>query len=150
MSKTCKACRVEKVLTEFNADKKGIKGVRAVCKACVKHTREIGTLAMASQLKSCSTPILTKKCRGCDETKSLSEFYGNATGIGGVRATCKECVKEDIAIKKLIKIATPPTTPGKSRLNIITFIPPAADMVARATPVVALGPPFVLPLPTGT
>jgi hypothetical protein len=38
---------------------------------------------------------LVKECRTCSQTKPISDFAKNPTGIHGVRGTCKECRPKD-------------------------------------------------------
>lgn len=43
-------------------------------------------------MKVLSSSILSKFCRKCQQTKKISFFYNNKTGIG--RIECKSCVEE--------------------------------------------------------
>lgn len=39
-----------------------------------------------------------KKCKRCNETKSLSEFHKNSAKLDGVQTSCKSCRKKENAV----------------------------------------------------
>jgi hypothetical protein len=87
--RVCKACKQEKVISDFNKDRFRKDGVREKCRQCqkdkiyiVKDTQLIGKVAT---------------CRACFEEKDLSLFYKSKNKY---ETKCADCHKQNINIEK--------------------------------------------------
>ncbi len=87
-TKTCTKCGRHKSVTEFHVSERGLHGVRADCKPCVKlrqQSVEVDRLPDGS----------LKQCHGCGLSKPISEFQQTRRNKSGYRPRCTECKRRD-------------------------------------------------------
>ena len=90
-TKLCKACFIEKPISDFNKDKTRITGVREKCRQCQKDKVYIvKTIDLVGELSV---------CRACFQEKDLCFFI---KANGNYESKCTECHKQNINIEKEI------------------------------------------------
>ncbi|MGQ5576771.1 endonuclease VII domain-containing protein [Streptomyces sp. ECR3.8] len=103
-SRRCTKCAVDKPLSEFSKAPRGKYGRKASCKACdaARHAAAHPPRPRkrpdeeAERARYEARWAQPKKCNGCGETKSRTEFYKAREGKYGplVKSTCKACDSE--------------------------------------------------------
>ena len=88
----CIGCFYPLTLDKFNKHTDGQYGKRARCKKCFASYRKGGSKRLA-QRKALQAKG-KRKCKGCNKTKSLSQFHPrtHANGSEGWEGKCKPCV----------------------------------------------------------
>ncbi len=89
--KLCRGCVEFKSVAEFSRHKRYKDGRNPRCKDCQNPERA------ASRAKKREREYLErqglKRCKACEEVKSLSEFWRKKLGAGGLFARCKDCCR---------------------------------------------------------
>jgi hypothetical protein len=80
--KICKACLVEKPLTEYYKDRHTTTGYISKCKECISNKLKVFTSIAKDGYKICTE---------CKKEKILNDFSKHTSGGRGVRAKCKQC-----------------------------------------------------------
>jgi hypothetical protein len=100
--KICKTCLKNKLFGKYRLRlaRRGVKGIfyDATCKDCharKRGTKEIGKLKYAKELFNKGF----RKCTACKNTKPLTEYYLNKASHTGIMNDCKDCSKDNGAIK---------------------------------------------------
>ena len=91
-SKVCNQCHQNKLLTEYNKDKRKSDGFRCNCKSCQSiinkryhdNNRQINTNKIVNEKD-------VKICCKCTESKSITEYRKNITKSDGIHYICKLC-----------------------------------------------------------
>ena len=89
-SKTCRNCRLQKLLTEFTVHKETKDRLSNHCRLCQKKRRRQSYARNRTRL---AEKLLTgaKRCRQCGEIKSTQEFHRNYANLEGLHNCCKTC-----------------------------------------------------------
>lgn len=92
--KECYKCGVVKPRSEYYPDKRIPDGLASRCKKCsleyLRWRKENPGMKQGRYKRE----IFSKRCKGCDIEKPLSEFYPRKDCRGGVMTHCKRCMSE--------------------------------------------------------
>jgi hypothetical protein len=86
--KTCKACQIEKELTEYSKNKRSADGLQDRCKACCKQYRDQNK---EKNKNADFSQITSLDCTKCNLTKEVSAFSPKINSPHGFDYWCKEC-----------------------------------------------------------
>ena len=93
-SKVCLDCKVEKLAAEFRRSREREDGLDCRCKACAvireKRLRKPATKRLENRKRYGATST-HKRCRKCEEVKSLDAFRKATAAWDGYEASCKLC-----------------------------------------------------------
>ena len=90
VSKTCRNCRLQKLLTEFTVHKETKDRLSNHCRLCQKKRRRQSYARNRTRLAE-KFLTGTKRCRQCGEIKSAQEFHRNYANLEGLHNLCKTC-----------------------------------------------------------
>lgn len=89
-AKQCNVCKQMKPLGEFSPQRRGLHGVRGLCKPCAAAIILRQTKARR-EANGYQTPE-TKRCATCSEVKAAAAF-NKGTGPTGLHASCRICAR---------------------------------------------------------
>ena len=89
-SKTCRDCRLQKLLIEFTIHKDTKDQLSNHCRSCQKQRRRQSYERNRTRLAEKSLTG-TKRCRQCGEIKPTQEFHRNYANLEGLHNLCKTC-----------------------------------------------------------
>lgn len=97
-SRDCNKCRLNKPLSEFSRSSRGLRGVKATCKACdaARHRAQFVPAVVdeaAKEARYTARRSNEKRCSQCGETKPIEQFSKTRDGKYGpvLRSNCKAC-----------------------------------------------------------
>lgn len=93
ITKVCKICSKEKLLSEFGKHKECLYGVQTTCKLCKNSKEKDYRLRLQKQEKESLIGGL-KVCCTCNEEKSITDFSKKSDMKDGLMRRCKKCVSE--------------------------------------------------------
>ena len=91
-SKVCSQCHQNKLLTEYNKDKRKSDGLQNDCKSCQsikrKHYQDNNKQINANRIYD---EYDVKICSKCKQSKPLTDYYKDRTNSSGLESYCKSC-----------------------------------------------------------
>ena len=90
--KQCTSCDRWLTLDNFHAYKGGLGGVKARCKPCCNAPKRTGDAAREARRRAYTESH--KQCAICKQWKTHDKFHKNRKGLGGITASCRECVSQ--------------------------------------------------------
>ena len=101
MTKKCRLCNEEKVLTDFNTNFKTKDGHFKECKACLsKRYFEKKALTPKKIKPVLETPPGEKWCNICKQPQPYSNFNKNKENTDGYSSKCKQCYNNTYIVNK--------------------------------------------------
>ena len=95
-SKVCSQCHQNKLLTDYNKDKRKSDGLRCNCKSCQSNTNKLYRDKNQNVNKQINSNKIydeneVKICSKCKQSKSITEYNKDRTKSNGLLASCKSC-----------------------------------------------------------